>query len=198
MKDVLEDVDAWIARGDKVALATVIDVKRSAPRPPGREDGDQRARRDRPARCPAAASRARSSRSPRRCWPAAAPRLLHFGIADRRRGTSACRAAARSTSAWSATSRESSDCRPAVRASSLSGAHERARRGALVTVLAGAAPGAKLLVRADGSIEGTLGDAALDEAAAAPRRRADVGRALGAREEGDRAVRRRRRSRRRG
>ena len=35
MRDVLADVDAWVARGDKVALATVIDVKRSAPRPPG-------------------------------------------------------------------------------------------------------------------------------------------------------------------
>jgi xanthine dehydrogenase accessory factor len=35
MKDVLEDVDAWVERGDAVALATVISVKRSAPRPPG-------------------------------------------------------------------------------------------------------------------------------------------------------------------
>jgi xanthine dehydrogenase accessory factor len=35
MKDVLEEVDAWVANGEKVALATVIDVKRSAPRPPG-------------------------------------------------------------------------------------------------------------------------------------------------------------------
>jgi xanthine dehydrogenase accessory factor len=35
MKDVIEDVNAWVARGDGVALATVIDVKRSAPRPPG-------------------------------------------------------------------------------------------------------------------------------------------------------------------
>jgi xanthine dehydrogenase accessory factor len=35
MRDVLEDVDAWVARGDAVALATVINVKRSAPRPPG-------------------------------------------------------------------------------------------------------------------------------------------------------------------
>jgi xanthine dehydrogenase accessory factor len=35
MKDVIEDVTAWLSRGDDVALATVIDVKRSAPRPPG-------------------------------------------------------------------------------------------------------------------------------------------------------------------
>jgi xanthine dehydrogenase accessory factor len=35
MKDVLEEVDTWVANGEKVALATVIDVKRSAPRPPG-------------------------------------------------------------------------------------------------------------------------------------------------------------------
>jgi xanthine dehydrogenase accessory factor len=35
MKDVLKDVDAWTSRGDAIALATVIGVKRSAPRPPG-------------------------------------------------------------------------------------------------------------------------------------------------------------------
>jgi xanthine dehydrogenase accessory factor len=35
MKDVLADLDAWVARGDSVALATVVGVKRSAPRPPG-------------------------------------------------------------------------------------------------------------------------------------------------------------------
>lgn len=35
MKDVIEQVDNWVGRGDRVALATVIAVKRSAPRPPG-------------------------------------------------------------------------------------------------------------------------------------------------------------------
>ena len=35
MRDVIADVDAWVARGDSVAVATVISVKRSAPRPPG-------------------------------------------------------------------------------------------------------------------------------------------------------------------
>jgi xanthine dehydrogenase accessory factor len=35
MKDILEDVDSWVARGDRVVIATVVDVRRSAPRPPG-------------------------------------------------------------------------------------------------------------------------------------------------------------------
>jgi xanthine dehydrogenase accessory factor len=35
MKDVVDDVRAWTARGDRVAIATVVGVRRSAPRPPG-------------------------------------------------------------------------------------------------------------------------------------------------------------------
>ena len=35
MRDVLAKVDEWIGRGDRVVLATVVDVQRSAPRPPG-------------------------------------------------------------------------------------------------------------------------------------------------------------------
>jgi len=35
VKDVLEQLDAWVARGDEVALATVVSVKLSAPRPQG-------------------------------------------------------------------------------------------------------------------------------------------------------------------
>jgi xanthine dehydrogenase accessory factor len=35
VKDVVDDVRAWTARGDRVALATVVGVRRSAPRPPG-------------------------------------------------------------------------------------------------------------------------------------------------------------------
>ena len=35
MKDVLEDVEGWVERGDRVAIATVVAVQRSAPRPPG-------------------------------------------------------------------------------------------------------------------------------------------------------------------
>ncbi len=35
MKDVIEDVDRWVADGARVALATVVGTRRSAPRPPG-------------------------------------------------------------------------------------------------------------------------------------------------------------------
>ena len=81
MKDVLEDVDAWTARGDSVALATVISVKRSAPRPPGskmavNEHGEISGAVSggcvEGAVVEVAAEVLRSGE----------PRLLHFGIAD--------------------------------------------------------------------------------------------------------------------
>jgi xanthine dehydrogenase accessory factor len=76
MKDVLKDVDAWVANGEKVALATVIDVKRSAPRPPGAkmaisEHGEISGAVS--GGCVEVAEEILSG---------AQPRLLHFGIAD--------------------------------------------------------------------------------------------------------------------
>ena len=35
MRDVLDEVTTWNERGDRIALATVVDVQRSAPRAPG-------------------------------------------------------------------------------------------------------------------------------------------------------------------
>ncbi len=35
MRDVAEPIQEWVARGDMVAVATVVDTRRSAPRPPG-------------------------------------------------------------------------------------------------------------------------------------------------------------------
>jgi xanthine dehydrogenase accessory factor len=81
VKDVLKDVDAWVANGEKVALATVIDVKRSAPRPPG-------------AKMAISQHGEISGAVSGGCVEGAvvevaeeilgggAPRLLHFGIAD--------------------------------------------------------------------------------------------------------------------
>jgi xanthine dehydrogenase accessory factor len=81
MKDVLKDIDAWTARGDKVALAMVVGVKRSAPRPQG-------------AKMAISSSGEVSGAVSGGCVEGAvvqvaeevinggAPQLLHFGIAD--------------------------------------------------------------------------------------------------------------------
>ncbi len=39
MREVLDDVERWRARGDKVAIATVIATRKSAPRPVGAKLG---------------------------------------------------------------------------------------------------------------------------------------------------------------
>jgi xanthine dehydrogenase accessory factor len=81
VKDVLKDVDAWTERGDKIALATVVGVKRSAPRPQG-------------AKMAISSSGDVSGAVSGGCVEGAViqvaeevmaggePRLLHFGIAD--------------------------------------------------------------------------------------------------------------------
>jgi xanthine dehydrogenase accessory factor len=81
MKDVLNDVQAWMDRGERVAIATVVGVKRSAPRAPGakmavNDRGDVSGAVSggcvEGAVVEAAAEVLRGS----------GPKLLHFGIAD--------------------------------------------------------------------------------------------------------------------
>jgi xanthine dehydrogenase accessory factor len=81
MKDVLEDVQSWVDRGERVAIATVVGVKRSAPRAPGakmavNDRGDVSGAVSggcvEGAVVEAAAEVLRGS----------GPKLLHFGIAD--------------------------------------------------------------------------------------------------------------------
>jgi xanthine dehydrogenase accessory factor len=81
MKDVVEDVSAWTARGDRVAIATVVGVKRSAPRPPGakmavNEHGEVSGAVSGGCVEGAVVEVAAEVLSERQ------PRLLHFGIAD--------------------------------------------------------------------------------------------------------------------
>jgi xanthine dehydrogenase accessory factor len=81
MKDVLEPVDAWVDEGRAVALATVVAVKRSAPRPPGAK----MAVNDRGEIAGAVSGGCVEGAvvtAAEEVIAGGPPRLLHFGIAD--------------------------------------------------------------------------------------------------------------------
>jgi xanthine dehydrogenase accessory factor len=81
VKDVLERVDAWVADGARVALATVVAVRRSAPRPPGAK----MAINDRGEVSGAVSGGCVEGavvEVAEQVLAGGEPRLLHFGIAD--------------------------------------------------------------------------------------------------------------------
>jgi xanthine dehydrogenase accessory factor len=158
MQEVLSELAAWKERGDRIALATVIDVQRSAPRPPGAK----MAVNDRgeiagsvSGGCVEGAV-AEIADGVLRGDP---PQLLHFGIAD--------------SDAWDVGLPCGGEIDVWVEAYDYKSRPPRfedvARAGgraAEVTVLEGAAPGAKLLVEADGARSGSLGSPEIDDEAA--------------------------------
>ena len=155
MKDVVEQLDAWLAGGHDVAVATVVGVKRSAPRPPGskmaiNDEGEVA------GAVSGGCVEGAVVEVAERVIAGGEPRLLHFGIADE--------------DAWDV----GLPCGGEISVFVTRGAHEGfarvARedgRAALVTVVEPPErAGAALLVREDGSTEGSLGDGALDARAA--------------------------------
>lgn len=153
MKDVLDEVTRWTERGQKVALATVVGVQRSAPRPPGakmavNELGEIAGGVS--GGCVEGAVVEIAEEIMR----GSPPRLVHFGIAD--------------SEAWDVGLPCGGEIDVWVQAydpgrfSALAGAGGRATE---VTMLEGARPGAKLLVEADGAKSGTLGAPELDDEA---------------------------------
>ena len=81
MKDVIEDLDAWIARGDRAAIATVVNVKRSAPRPPGAKMAVSD-RGDVSGMVSGGCVEGAVVEVAEEVLAGGPPRLLHFGIAD--------------------------------------------------------------------------------------------------------------------
>jgi xanthine dehydrogenase accessory factor len=154
MQEVLSEIGVWRERGDRIALATVIDVQRSAPRPPGakmavNEHGEIAGSVS--GGCVEGAV-AEIADGILRGDP---PQLLHFGIAD--------------SDAWDVGLPCGGEIDVWVEAYEPGRFEEVARSGgraAEVTVLEGASPGAKLLVLADGSQTGSLGSPELDDEAA--------------------------------
>ena len=154
MRDVLEQLTEWVATGDRVALATVVDVRRSAPRPPGakmavNEHGEIAGAVS--GGCVEGAVVEIADGVIR----GGGPQLVHFGIADEE--------------AWDVGLPCGGEIDVWVQAYEPGRFGEIARDGGRateVTALEGATPGAKLLVEADGARSGSLGAPELDDEAA--------------------------------
>jgi len=155
VKDILEDVNRWSERGYRLATATVVDFKRSAPRPPGskmaiNEHGEVSGQVS--GGCVEGAVVAIADDVLR----TGEPQLLHFGIAD--------------DEAWEVGLPCGGEIDVWVQGYEPGGRFaEIARddgRAAEVTLLEGARPGAKLLIEPGGVRSGSLGAPELDDEAA--------------------------------
>ncbi|MGI8749475.1 MAG: XdhC family protein [Thermoleophilaceae bacterium] len=169
---MVADVQAWKRRGERVAVATVVGVKRSAPRPPGAKmavNGSGEVSGAVSGGCVEGAVVEAAGR----VLAGGGPSLMHFGIAD--------------SEAWDVglpcggeidvwveehVEREEHTRTGSAPRISVKPAAEFARlvatqrRGAVVAVVAGEGLGDKLLVRDDGTQSGGLGTPELDRAGA--------------------------------
>jgi len=155
MRDVIQQLDAWRAAGtERTAIATVVGVKRSAPRPPGAKmavaPGGQVA-----GAVSGGCVEGAVVVVAEEVLGGAAPRLLHFGIADEEAWDVGLPCGGE-IDVWV-------DRPDGPEGDAFAALAREDGRGALVTRLDG---GGRMLVRAGGGRVGTLGDATLDEAAA--------------------------------
>ncbi len=158
MKDVLAELDAWTAAGASVALGMVVDVKRSAPRPPGAKMAIND-RGDVSGAVSGGCVEGAVVQIAREVLDTGAPQLATFGIED--------------DEAWDV----GLPCGGEISVFVSQHAHpefaslaREGGRGALATVIEGEGLGRSLLVRADGTGDGSLGSEALDIAATAAAR----------------------------
>lgn len=154
MREVLSALGAWRERGDRVALATVVGVMRSAPRPLGAKMAVNEHGEIAGAVSGGCVEGAVVSIADM-VLHGDPPQLTHFGIAD--------------DEAWDVGLPCGGEIDVWVQEYSPGRFEELARSGgraAEITLLEGAAPGAKLLVEADGAASGTLGAPELDDNAA--------------------------------
>ena len=159
MKDVMEVVEDWISEGDPVALATVVDTKKSAPQPPGTKMAINDAGRMAGA-VSGGCVEGQVVQVAEGILKGDAPQLLNYGIADE--------------DAWDVGLPCGGEISIWVETYDDDGLQGRFRelglqggRGALTTVLEGPDNvGAKLLLLDDGTRVGSLGDPGLDAVAA--------------------------------
>ena len=158
MKDVMEVVEDWVGEGDPVALATVVDTKKSAPQPPGTKMAINDAGKMAGA-VSGGCVEGQVVQVAEGILRGGDPQLLNYGIADE--------------DAWDVGLPCGGEISIWVETYEDAGLQGRFRelgrrggRGALTTVLEGPENvGAKLLLLEDGTSQGTLEDPELDAAA---------------------------------
>ncbi len=154
MKDVLGDIDRWRERGDRVAVATVVDVQRSAPRAPGAKMAISQ-KGEIAGGVSGGCVEGAVVELAEQVLGGAPPQLVHFGIAD--------------SEAWDVGLPCGGEIDVWIQEYQPGRFDEIARAGgraAEVTVLEGPQLGAKLLIDADGVRSGSLGSPELDDEAA--------------------------------
>jgi xanthine dehydrogenase accessory factor len=154
VNDVLPDLAQWSERGDRLALATVVDVHRSAPRPPGAKMAVNE-RGEMIGAVSGGCVEGAVVELAEQVLAGEPPRLVHFGIAD--------------SEAWDVGLPCGGEIDVWIQEYNSGRFAELAQRGgraAEITLLEGAHPGAKLLIEADGARSGTLGAPELDDEAA--------------------------------
>jgi len=82
MRDIMEDVEAWTEQGERVAIATVVDTKRSAPRAPGAKMAINESGQIAGAVSGGCVEGAVASAAAQLLREDGRPRLLRFGIED--------------------------------------------------------------------------------------------------------------------
>src|SRR5829696_2263567 len=157
MKDVMEVVKEWVSAGDPVALATVVDTKKSAPQPPGTKMAINDAGKMAGA-VSGGCVEGQVVQVAEEILKGDDPQLLEYGIADEDAWDVGLPCGGE-ISIWVETY-DDGGLEGRFRELGLQGA-----RGALTTAVEGANVGAKLLLLEDGTRDGSLGDPELDDIA---------------------------------
>jgi xanthine dehydrogenase accessory factor len=154
MRDVLTEITSWKERGDRIAIAMVVDVKRSAPRAPGAKMAVNQ-HGEIAGGVSGGCVEGAVVEIAEQVMGGVEPQLVHFGIAD--------------SEAWDVGLPCGGEIDVWIQEYQPGRFEQIARAGgraAEVTLLEGARLGAKLLVEADGARSGSLGAPELDDEAA--------------------------------
>jgi xanthine dehydrogenase accessory factor len=162
---VIGEAERWAQEGSKVAVAMVVATKRSAPRPIGTKMaiGD---RGEISGAVSGGCVEGAVVEEAEQIMRGGGPKLISYGITDEEAWDVGLQCGGE-IDVWiesydpGAADGDGADALTAAFAD----LERNARRGALVTLMEGATPGAKLLVLSDGTRRGTLGAPELDELA---------------------------------